>query len=186
MASPADGVQQRTYSSRLSQRAGIEHYIPMTYELRDTGHEGECSHVLVPAIHNLIFIHCPYDANWCRQFAAEAPLPVYFLKKERSGNDYCTVSERDMQNFMHATNPDIQARGSSIPKSFAASAASPSGSTPRSALRCDRQVPPLRRPPLHRHRNAPKHRPAQSELHLVRNHRRVNSEKQYKITNRQA
>lgn len=60
------------------------------------------------------------------------------------------------------------------------------GSTPRSALRCDRQVPPLRRPPLHRHRNAPQHRPAQSELHLVRNHRRINQEKQYKTTNRQA
>ena len=28
--------------------------------------------------------------------------------EERNGNDYCTVSERDMQNFMHATNPDIQ------------------------------------------------------------------------------
>ena len=133
---------QTVYNKELTVAAylkeqGIEHYIPMTYELRDTGREGECSHVLVPAIHNLIFIHCPYDANWCRQFASEAPLPVYFLKKERNGNDYCTISERDMQNFMHATNPDIQGTR-----------------------------------PLHRHRNAPKHRPAQSELHLVRNHRR--------------
>lgn len=104
---------QTVYNKELTVAAylkeqGIEHYIPMTYELRDTWREGECSHVLVPAIHNLIFIHCPYDANWCRQFASEAPLPVYFLKKERNGNDYCTVSERDMQNFMHATNPDIQ------------------------------------------------------------------------------
>lgn len=59
---------QTVYNKELTVAAylkeqGIEHYIPMTYELRDTGREGECSHVLVPAIHNLIFIHCPYDAN---------------------------------------------------------------------------------------------------------------------------
>ena len=182
---------QTVYNKELTVAAylkeqGIEHYIPMTYELRDTGREGECSHVLVPAIHNLIFIHCPYDANWCRQFASEAPLPVYFLKKERNGNDYCTVSERDMQNFMHATSPTSRHAVHRFRKASRQAQRPRPGSTPRSALRCDRQVPPLRRPPLHRHRNTPKHRPAQSELHLVRNHRRVNSEKQYKITNRQA
>lgn len=59
---------QTVYNKELTVAAylkeqGIEHYIPMTYELRDTGHEGECTHILVPAIHNLIFIHRPYDAN---------------------------------------------------------------------------------------------------------------------------
>ena len=168
---------QTVYNKELTVAAylkeqGIEHYIPMTYELRDTGHEGECTHILVPAIHNLIFIHCPYDANWCRQFASEAPLPVYFLKKERNGNDYCTVSERDMQNFMHATNPDIHGTRFIDSEKLRGKRSVPVRVVRRGPLRCDRQVPPLRRPPLHRHRNAPKHRPAQSELHLVRNHRR--------------
>lgn len=59
---------QTVYNKELTVAAylkeqGIEHYIPMTYELRDTGREGECTHILVPAIHNLIFIHRPYDAN---------------------------------------------------------------------------------------------------------------------------
>ena len=87
---------------------GMEYYIPMMYELRDTECSGKCCHVLVPAIHNLIFVRHTYDANWCRQFASQAPLPLYFLKKERNGTDYCTVSEREMQNFMRATDPEIQ------------------------------------------------------------------------------
>lgn len=57
---------QTVYNKELTVAAylkeqGIEHYIPMTYELRDTGREGECTHILVPAIHNLIFIHRPYE-----------------------------------------------------------------------------------------------------------------------------
>ena len=28
--------------------------------------------------------------------------------KERNGTDFCTVSEQDMQNFMRATDPEIQ------------------------------------------------------------------------------
>lgn len=87
---------------------GLEHYIPMMYELRDTECSDKCCHVLVPAIHNLIFVRHLYDANWCRQLVAQSPLPLYFLKKERHGTDYCTVSERDMQNFMRATDPEIQ------------------------------------------------------------------------------
>lgn len=89
-------------------RQGIEYYIPMMYELRDSGQDGACDHVLVPAIHNLVFVRHPYDNAWCRKFAQEAPLPLYFMKKERQGSDFCTVSEQDMRNFMKATDPDIQ------------------------------------------------------------------------------
>ena len=38
----------------------------------------------------------------------ESPYPIYFLKRERAGDDYCIVSEREMQNFMRATDPSIQ------------------------------------------------------------------------------
>lgn len=87
---------------------GIEYYIPMTYELRDMKDSEECCRVLVPAIHNLLFVRHSYDNDWCRKFAIQSPLPLYFLKKERNGTDFCTVSEQDMQNFMRATDPEIQ------------------------------------------------------------------------------
>ena len=43
-----------------------------------------------------------------RNLVKESPFPIYFLKREREGNGYCTVSEPEMQNFIRATNPEIQ------------------------------------------------------------------------------
>lgn len=91
------------------QQKNIEHYIPMTYELKEEKAEPDkCRRVLVPAVHNLLFIRCKYDEAWCRNLVKESPFPIYFLKRERSGNGYCTVSEPEMQNFIRATNPEIQ------------------------------------------------------------------------------
>ena len=87
----------------------IEYYIPMSYQLKENPQEpGRCDRILVPAIHNLIFIHRSYDKNWCSQFQREIPCPVYFLKKERNGQEYCTISDKEMQNFIHATDSDIE------------------------------------------------------------------------------
>ena len=58
----------------------IEYYIPMMYEARDLP-SGECEHVLVPAIHNLLFIHREYDKDWCYKLLQTSPYPLYFLKK---------------------------------------------------------------------------------------------------------
>lgn len=85
----------------------IEYYIPMMYEARDLP-SGECEHVLVPAIHNLLFIHREYDKDWCYKLLQTSPYPLYFLKKERDGREYCTISEKEMNNFMRATDPRIQ------------------------------------------------------------------------------
>ena len=108
MASPANGIQQGTAGRRLPQGAG--HRVLHPYDIRTSRHKDseECCRVLVPAIHNLLFVRHSYDNDWCRKFAVQAPLPLYFLKKERNGTDFCTVSEQDMQNFMRATDPEIQ------------------------------------------------------------------------------
>lgn len=55
----------------------IEYYIPMMYEARDLP-SGECEHVLVPAIHNLLFIHREYDKDWCYKLLQTPPLPALF------------------------------------------------------------------------------------------------------------
>lgn len=87
----------------------IAYYIPMSYALSgETDDSGQCRRTLVPAIHNLLFIRCRYDEEWCRRFVRESPHPVYFLKRERAGNGYCTVGDAEMENFIRATNPDIE------------------------------------------------------------------------------
>lgn len=85
----------------------IEHYIPMMYELKDLP-DGSCEHILVPAIHNLLFVRHTYDKDWCYKLLEASPYPLYFLKRERNGREYCTISEKEMQNFMRATDPQIQ------------------------------------------------------------------------------
>lgn len=90
-------------------KEGIEYYIPMCYELTERKEEdGKCERRLVPAVHNLLFIRHEYDREWCREFARKAEVPVYFIRREREGNEFCTVSEAEMQNFMHATDPEIE------------------------------------------------------------------------------
>lgn len=90
-------------------KINLTYYLPMKYELRDNPEDSEMSiRTLVPAIHNLLFIRHSYNEEWCRKFSRECPYPVYFLKRERDGKGYCTVREKEMQNFMRAGNPDIQ------------------------------------------------------------------------------
>lgn len=87
----------------------ITHYIPMRYEVHENPADREQGiRVLVPAIHNLLFVCRPYDEEWCRRFVRECPHPVYFLKRERGGQGFCTVPEAEMQNFIRATDPAIQ------------------------------------------------------------------------------
>ena len=86
-----------------------EFYIPMMYELRDARSDTSRSeHVLVPAVHNLLFVHHTYAKNWCNVLMKRAPHPIYFLKKERTVDDYCIVPTKEMQNFIRATDPSIQ------------------------------------------------------------------------------
>lgn len=88
----------------------IPYYIPQTYELQDAKDGSErCERILVPAIHNLLFIRCShYDREWCRRLQQSIPFPTYFMRRGRESADYCIISNREMQNFMRATNPEIQ------------------------------------------------------------------------------
>lgn len=87
----------------------IEYFIPKIYELKETDEEdGKCERVLVPAIHNLVFIHHPYSRLWCLDFLQRSPVTVSFFKKERNGLEYVSISDKEMQNFIRATDPDLQ------------------------------------------------------------------------------
>ncbi len=87
----------------------IEHFIPMAYELCDAGTDGvECRRCLVPAIHNLVFIHHPYDRQWCIDFQQRSPVAFHYLKNDREGTAFSVVPHREMEIFMRACDPAIE------------------------------------------------------------------------------
>lgn len=89
-------------------KENLEVFIPMKYELREKETaDGECERILVPAIHNLLFVKQEYNYDWCMDLVRRMPVPIFFFKKWRSGKDFCIISEKEMKNFMDATNPDI-------------------------------------------------------------------------------
>lgn len=95
--------------ARMLHERDIEYYIPMVYTLKDVKDDpGRCERILVPAIHNLLFIHVPYDREWCKTFAREALMPLYFLKRERHSEEFAIISNKEMDNFMRATDPEIE------------------------------------------------------------------------------
>lgn len=87
----------------------IEYFIPMVYELCDAGTDGvECRRRLVPAIHNLVFIHHPYDRQWCIDFQRLSPVPFHYLKADREGSTFSVVPHYEMKAFMRACDPTIE------------------------------------------------------------------------------
>ena len=57
---------------------GLEVFIPMKYELREKGTaDGECERILVPAIHNLLFVRREYCYDWCIELMRRMPVPVF-------------------------------------------------------------------------------------------------------------
>ncbi len=86
----------------------IEYFLPFKYKLVDAKTDGvECARRLVPAIHNLVFIHHAYDRQWCIELMRRCPVELYFFKRERSGFDYATISHREMEIFMRACDPRL-------------------------------------------------------------------------------
>ena len=95
--------------AELLREEGIECYLPMIYELQETNEKDhKCNHILVPAIHNLLFIKHVYNKSWCKRLVRDFPIPIYFLKRERVCDEYCIISDEEMQNFIRATDPSIQ------------------------------------------------------------------------------
>lgn len=76
---------QTTYCKELQvaeflRDSEIPYYIPQTYELQDAKDGSErCERILVPAIHNLLFIRCShYDREWCRRLQQSIPFSHVF------------------------------------------------------------------------------------------------------------
>ena len=85
---------------------GIENFLPMHYELVDPG-DGNKKRMLVPAIHNLIFIHDSREDITLLKTTRREFQPLRYITKhfaESVADSILTVPETQMRNFMRVAS----------------------------------------------------------------------------------
>ena len=85
---------------------GIENFLPMHYELVDPG-DGNKKRMLVPAIHNLIFIHDSREDITLLKTTRREFQPLRYITKhfaESMADNILTVPETQMRNFMRVAS----------------------------------------------------------------------------------
>lgn len=100
-----------TYSQELKvkeslDKEGIENFLPMTYQLVDT--DGERHRRLVPAIHNLIFVHSTQEhITHLKMFNRAFASLRYIMTpsaSDSSKHEILTVRDREMENFLRVAS----------------------------------------------------------------------------------
>lgn len=84
---------------------GMECFIPMCYDL--SASDIIEKKVLVPAIHNLIFVHSSQAAITKLKMERRAFFPIrYMMKRQGEGGGILTVPDKEMENFMRVASVD--------------------------------------------------------------------------------
>ena len=85
---------------------GEETFVPMRYEAPEmTPREELVNYPLVPAIHNLLFVHKEYDKIWCDGLRDKIDYPLNFIKTVSTDKDYATIKDEEMDIFMRVCSP---------------------------------------------------------------------------------
>ena len=80
---------------------GIETFVPMRYEII-TSRKGGKSRELVPAIHNLLFVHA--TRSTMRELKSQLPIVQYITRPVNGRNEPILVPDRQMAQFIRVTN----------------------------------------------------------------------------------
>ncbi len=100
-----------TYHRELKVKAeldilGIENFVPMHYEVVKT--RKGARKMLVPAIHNLIFIHSTQEAVTHLKTTRKGCEPLRYMMRPVAGNrtqkEIMTVPDREMENFIRVAS----------------------------------------------------------------------------------
>ena len=89
---------------RFFQSKKLECFLPKIYTEQPTETGGK-KRVLVPAVHNITFLHTAYNERQLFQLREESPVPLYFLK-DITRENYAVVPEKEMNDFMELSNPN--------------------------------------------------------------------------------
>ena len=96
--------QEQKISSFLTEK-GYLHFIPMVYAPPQKA-EKENKKVLVPAVHNLLFIKKTGSLKQMTEILKECQIPVTFFRYPGM-QEYCEISERDMAEFRMICDPQF-------------------------------------------------------------------------------
>ena len=108
---PEDIKDQRWFAMRVTYRremsmkqmleaANIECYIPMRQAVKT--YRGKKARVMVPAIHNLLFVHC--EKERLQKFKNRYPHLQYMTRHEDGKSYPIVVPDKEMADFMTVTN----------------------------------------------------------------------------------
>ena len=98
--------QEQKVSSFLTDN-GYLNFIPMVYSIqpaKDNVEEKE--EVLVPAVHNLLFVQKSGSLKQMVSLLKECVVPVFFFSNP-GVQQYCEISERDMMEFRMLCDPQF-------------------------------------------------------------------------------
>lgn len=98
--------QEMKLSAFLKEK-GKTHFIPMTYAEKKT-REGKVKRVLVPVVHNLLFLKKEDSQKQILQMLDEFALPVNIFRQKESSR-FCEITDREMQEFRALCDPEFEA-----------------------------------------------------------------------------
>lgn len=91
----------------LLDNLNIENFLPMRYELVETKGEGK-KRQLLPAIHNLIFVHSSQETLTYLKMTQEAFSPMRYMTKKSleqpDAHEIITIPDSQMNNFMRVAS----------------------------------------------------------------------------------
>ena len=101
-------LQQMIVSDFLKQE-GLTCFIPMRYAERQAGDESKPRRILVPVIHNYVFVGLEMPMKQFCSLLAKCATPLYILK-HRDTDSPVEISNREMMEFRMLCDPAFEQR----------------------------------------------------------------------------
>lgn len=92
-------------SNYLAER-GLPNFVPMTYSQRFIEGKEKPQKILVPVVHNYLFLQKIQSESTILQVLQECPIPMSIIK-ERDTNKFCEISESEMAEFRLLCDPQF-------------------------------------------------------------------------------
>ncbi len=84
---------------------GLTYFIPMTYQEKLVGDEMKPRRILVPVIHNYVFLQKRCTDNTLREMLNECRVPLQLLRNKMD-NKVSEISDKEMTDFRLLCDPD--------------------------------------------------------------------------------
>ena len=84
---------------------GLTYFIPMTYKEKVVGDEQKPRKVLVPVVHNYVFLQKTKQEDELRKLLTDCLIPLQ-LMKNKGDEKVCEIADREMTDFRLLCDPD--------------------------------------------------------------------------------